>query len=340
MTIKVILVDDSKLILSILSTILHNDNEIEVVATALDPLEAREKIKLHNPDIMILDIEMPKMDGIEFLERIMKLHPMPVLMCSTLTSKNAVETIRALELGAIDCIEKPTNPEELYKLQETLIEKVKQVAKANIGAASLGHNTVSEIINDDNVKYSKLVAIGASTGGVDDLKLILAQLPSNSPPIVIAQHMPAKFTEIFANRLNGYTKVKVVEAKDMDPILPSMVYVAPGGKNMAIEKINNRLVCRIIENASASIYRPSVNVLFESVVNVVGKNAVGVILTGMGNDGADSMLKMKNAGAHTIAQDKSSCVIYGMPKAAYLNNSVVIELPLNRITQEILNHAK
>jgi two-component system chemotaxis response regulator CheB len=152
--------------------------------------------------------------------------------------------------------------------------------------------------------------------------------------------MPAKFTEIFANRLNNYTKIKVIEAKDMEPILPSTAYIAPGGKNMAIEKINDQLVCRIIDNLSLSNYRPSVNVLFESVVKVVGKNSVGVILTGMGNDGSDAMLKMRNAGSHTIGQDKSSCVIYGMPKAAYLNNAIVIELPLNRITQEILNHAK
>jgi two-component system chemotaxis response regulator CheB len=340
MTIKVILVDDSKLILNILTDILKNDSEIKIVATAIDPIDAREKIKLHNPDVMILDIEMPKMNGIEFLSRVMKLHPMPVLMCSTLTSKNAVETIKALELGAVDCIEKPTNPNELYQLKEILIDKIKQVARANIGSKVLGREVNGEIINDDTIKYNKLVAIGASTGGVDALKLILSQLPANSPSIVIAQHMPAKFTEIFADRLNNYTKVKVVEAKDMDPILPSRVYIAPGGKNMIIDNVNNRLVCRIIDNLPKYNYVPSVNVLFESVVKVVGADVVGVILTGMGNDGAESMLKMRNAGAHTIGQDQSSCIIYGMPKVAYLNHAVTIELPLNKIAQEILNHAK
>jgi two-component system chemotaxis response regulator CheB len=338
MTIKVLIVDDSLLIRQIFEDILSSDSDIEVVGTANDPFEAREKIKALNPDIITLDIEMPKMDGITFLEKIMTLRPMPVLMVSTLTHKGAEATLRALELGAVDYIGKPTgeNQQDIYSIKHELIEKVKMVAKARVRA--LPKQKKNEVLHlpAGKIKTKSLVAIGSSTGGVEALREVLTMLPKNMPPIVIVQHMPPKFTKSFAERMDGLCELTVHEATNNQPILAGNVYIAPGGKHMKVEKEANGYVCKVKEGENVSGHCPSVDVLFDSVSKMVGDKAVGCILTGMGKDGASGMLKMKNTGCFNIGQDEKTCVVYGMPKEAFLNGSVDIELPLGQIAQEII----
>ena len=344
---RVLVVDDSALIRTLFTEILNNDPDIEVVGAAFDPYDAREKIKKLNPDVITLDIEMPKMDGISFLEKIMSLRPMPVVMVSTLTHKGAESTLRALELGAVDYIGKPAdanNRNALQELSSELTQKVKVAAvskvrsKQHIPANS--NKDTSDILpfTPSNISKKKIIAIGSSTGGVEALRDIILLLPSNTPPILITQHMPEAFTASFAKRLDGLSEMTVHEATNDQKILPGNVYIAPGGKHMEIKSLGDAYACRIADGEPVSGHKPSVDVLFSSVANIVKQNAIGVILTGMGKDGAEGMLTMRQAGAYNIGQNEESCVVYGMPKAARMNNATNAELSLAKIAKGILEN--
>ncbi len=340
--IKTLIVDDSALIRELLKSMLSGQPDIEVVDTAVDPFDAREKIKLHNPDVVTLDIEMPKMDGLSFLEKIMTLRPMPVVMVSTLTQKGASETLRALEIGAFDYISKPTGAiagDIMKKLETELLEKVRGAARANM---SMRRQAKAEPSASSVLKFTppagagSIIAIGSSTGGVEALRDIFQVLPANSPPIVIVQHMPAQFTPSFAARLDSLSKVTVCEAKTGMKLQQGHALLAPGGKHLSVVKSGKDWVCEVVPGEPVSGHCPSVDVMFNSVAEKIGARAVGVILTGMGRDGAAGMLKMRESGAYNIGQNESSCVVYGMPKAAMAAGGVHTELPLSDIPAHML----
>jgi two-component system chemotaxis response regulator CheB len=337
--LKVLIVDDSALMRQLLTTILRSDPEIDVVGTAGDPFVAREKIVTLQPDVLTLDIEMPRMDGLTFLEKLMRGHPMPVVMISSLTDKGADTTLRALSLGAIDYVSKPKLDVSNGTIEQAneIVAKVKVAAQAKVRSSSL---VPPPVLSSGRIcQFSgthKVVAIGASTGGTEALKELLLPLPAEFPGIVIVQHMPEAFTRQFAERLNSLCKIRVREAADGDRILPGHALLAPGGHHMAV-------VCRGMEYA-VHVYRgervnrhmPSVDVLFSSCARNLGRNAVGVLLTGMGADGAKGMLEMKQANAFNIAQDESTCVVFGMPREAIQLGAVDQVLPLGQIPDGLL----
>jgi len=338
--IRVLIVDDSALMRQILSSILASDPGIEVVGTAPDPLVAREKIKALNPDVMTLDVEMPGMDGIAFLEKVMTLRPMPVVMVSSLTEKGAEVTMRALELGAVEVFCKPADAAAggFAAHARELIDKVKTAAASRPRALiSRGAHPATKLSVTQIYKSSdRLVAIGSSTGGVEALRDIVLALPPDAPPIVITQHIPPRFSASFAARLDGMAAVRVKEAADGERILAGHVYIAPGDRHLKVKRSGAALVTHTFDGPLTTGHKPSVDVLFHSVAEVCGSNAVGVILTGMGRDGADGLLAMRQAGAATLGEDEGSCVVYGMPKAAKEQGAVEKELPLARIADEIL----
>ncbi len=338
MKIKVLIVDDSKLIRSIFSDILSSDPEIEVVGVAEDPFDARDKIKQLNPDVITLDIEMPKMDGINFLKRIMALRPMPVVMVSTLTKKGADVTIEALEIGAVDYMTKPSASDSnaIAGMKEELIRKVKTAARARVKQPSdtAGMKKLA-FAGKTNIDF---IAIGASTGGVEAIRDVLMVMPISLPPVVITQHMPEHFTASFAARLDKICNLKVQEARNMQPLNSGNAYIAPGGLHMEVKKAPNNIgyVCHLYDGELVSGHKPSVDALFSSVAKIANKNVLGVILTGMGKDGAKGLLEMRRAGSKTLGQDEKSCVVYGMPKAAKLLDAVEEELPLKDIPKRIV----
>lgn len=325
--VRVLIVDDSPTIRSMISNVLGRDADIEVVGWAEDPIEAREAIKQLSPDVITLDVEMPRMSGIEFLERLMRLRPMPVLMISTLTQAGAAVSLRALELGAIDCIGKPDF--------EGLAEKVKAAARARV--RPLGQRPAARAPLAGYRPGSKLLAIGSSTGGVEALDTVLSGFPENCPPTVITQHMPATFTASFAARLDKMCAPKVQEATDGAPLLPGHVYLAPGGVSHLEVTGGAQPRCHLILGNPVNGHRPSVDVLFQSVARTYGRRAVGVILTGMGRDGAEGLRLMHEAGARTVGQDEASCVVYGMPKVAWELGAVDKQLPLGSISRTVLD---
>ncbi|MDA4847500.1 protein-glutamate methylesterase/protein-glutamine glutaminase [Hoeflea poritis] len=335
--VQVLVVDDSPTMRSMISSVLASDAAIEVVGTAGDAAQARTAIKQLNPDVITLDVEMPNMNGLEFLEKIMRLRPMPVIMVSTLTSKGAEASLAALELGAFDCIGKPTagDPQPFAGL----VEKVKQAGKSKARIASAASSTPklngTPVIEDYRPGVN-LVAIGASTGGVEALITLLSNYPKNCPPTLITQHMPEAFTSSFAARLDRLCQPDVAEATDGAPILPGKVYVAPGGERHLEVVGGTSLRCRLREGETVNGHRPSVDVLFKSVAARCGKRAVGVILTGMGRDGAAGLLEMRKGGAITIGQNEASCVVYGMPRSAFEIGAVENQLPLRKIGEEVL----
>jgi two-component system chemotaxis response regulator CheB len=333
--IRVLIVDDSATMRSLIAVTLRADPAIEVVGQAADPLEARQLIKELNPDVITLDVEMPNMSGLEFLEKLMRLRPMPVVMVSTLTARGADATLDALELGAVDCVAKPaTAGPGAFDL---LAEKVKLAARAKVR----GSNAIraASVAHDPNyAPNGKIVAIGSSTGGVEALMTLVERLPANCPPIVITQHMPGTFTKSFAERMNRASAAQVSEAKDGDPLVPGHVYLAPGGLTHLEIEGADRPRCRVTAGDLVNGHRPSVDVLFNSVAKVAKARAVGVILTGMGQDGARGLLTLRGAGAKTLGQDEASCVVYGMPKAAFELGAVERQLPLEKIAAAILNH--
>jgi two-component system chemotaxis response regulator CheB len=336
--IRVVVVDDSALMRQMLTSVLNADASIEVVGAAPDPFCARQMIKDLNPDVVTLDVEMPKMDGLTFLEKIMTLRPMPVIMVSSLTQKGTEITMRALESGAVDFVAKPSGSAHngMAGLKSDLVPKVKAAVGARVVTAPN-----SRIAHSRPTKVSRrrgntdLIAIGASTGGVVAIQSILSALPPSCPGIVIAQHMPPAFTKSFAARLNQNCALTVIEARDGDQIKPGHAYVAPGGYHLEVYRKKQGLTCRLQDGPLVSGHRPSVDVLFQSVAAQVGASALGVILTGMGRDGADGLLVMRKAGAATFGQAPDSCVVYGMPRAANEIGAVTVELSLDEIAREI-----
>jgi len=332
--IRLLIIDDSPLIRAMLKSIVADDPAIDVVGEAADPMEARDKIKQLNPDVVTLDVEMPKMDGLSFLEKIMSLRPMPVIMVSTLTQKGADVTLRALELGAVDYVAKPLN-QDLTVVGQELLMKIKVASNARVSGKKHLDKTRQPIVN--SVKYSKkLIAIGSSTGGVEALYDIILQLPVDCPPVVVAQHISKGFSERFAERVNRCAEINVKEAVDGEKLVAGTVYIAQGGKHISIKKTGCEYFCQIIEDIEGASFRPSVDRLFLSVAEVIGRDAVGVILTGMGKDGALGMLTMRKNGAATLGQDEKSSVVYGMPRAAMMAGGVEKQVSLGQMARHIV----
>lgn len=319
--VRVVIVDDSPTIRGIIRSVLSQDAGIEVVGVAGDPIEARETIKALNPDVITLDVEMPKMTGIEFLEKIMRLRPMPVIMVSTLTQAGAAISLEALELGAFDCVGKPDF--------DGLAEKVKAAARARL--RPVGERTLTIERKPNYRPSSKVLAIGASTGGVEALINVLQHFPENCPATVITQHMPPTFTASFAARLDRLCAPRVEEATDGAPLEAGRIYLAPGGATHLEVRGTGPLRCRLTDAPPVSGHRPSVDVLFKSVAETCRSRAVGVILTGMGRDGAQGLKLMRDAGARTLGQDEASCVVYGMPKTAFELGAVERQVSLGGI---------
>jgi two-component system chemotaxis response regulator CheB len=339
--VRVLIVDDSAAMRGLISAIMRRDADIEVIGEATDPLEARQAIKDLQPDVITLDVEMPKMNGLEFLDRIMRLRPTPVIMISNLTQRGAQETIRALEIGAVDCMAKPS-PGNLNSLEQLPV-RVKMAAKAKLRGAlgsTNGSNGVNGTTNDKPAMSYKparsIVVIGSSTGGVEALSTILTAFPANCPPTVIAQHMPESFLASLAARLDKRFSPEIAVATDGAQLLPGRVYFAPGGRRHTeiVEGAIRRL--RVREGDVINGYCPSIDLLFHSAGRAQSGNMVGVILTGMGRDGADGLLAMRRAGARTLGQDEATSLIYGMPKAAFENGAVERQVPLANIAAEIL----
>ena len=353
--IRVLIVDDSALMRQLLEELLSKDAEIEVVGSAPDPYIAREKIKTLNPDVLTLDVEMPKMDGLTFLEKLMRGRPMPVVMVSSLTEAGCQTTLRALELGAVDFITKPKLDLQkgMEELAQDLIEKVKAAAGAKIlrrpearGARLEDRKTgspapcLSPLAPQEAMfkTTDTIIAIGASTGGTEALREVLKALPPNTPPIIITQHMPDRFTKAFADRLNSLCRISVKEAEQGASVLPGHALIAPGNCHMTLMRSGARYSVKINQDEPVNRHRPSVDVMFHSVAQYAGGNAVGVILTGMGGDGAKGLLAMKQAGAFTIAQDEASCVVFGMPKEAIKLGGAEKILALSDIPSAVLAH--
>lgn len=339
--VRVLIVDDSAVIRQLLSMLLAEDPEIEVVGTAGDPLIARERIKALNPDIVTLDVEMPNMDGVTFLRKIMSLRPMPVVMISTLTQAGAETTLEALEIGAVDFIAKPTHDvaNGLAELAGELQTKIKSAARARVGIRSAQPvaptKQLRRVLAGSN--SDKIIAIGASTGGVEALKAVLMGLPPVCPPILITQHMPPRFTAAFAERLNRECPMGVCEATNNQQIEPNNVYIAPGSHHLELVRVGGHYRCALNDGPTVSGHRPSVDVLFRSVARVAGKAAIGAILTGMGKDGAEGMLEMRQAGAITLGQDETSSLIYGMPRVAFERGAVMRQSALSHMADAILD---
>ena len=349
--IRVLIIDDSALVRQMLTEILSADRDIEVVGTATDPYAARDRIKQLKPDVLTLDVEMPKMDGVTFLANLMRLHPMPVVMVSSLTEKGADITLRALELGAIDFVSKPKVDlaHGLVEYAEEIIAKVKTAAGAKVRA--LDRNATSGVITPklsaDAVLLKSsgpghfkttdtIIAIGASTGGTEAIKEVLIRLPADAPGIVVTQHIPEAFSGPFANRINSLSAMNVSEARDGQVIIPGYCYIAPGNRHLMVERDGARFVCRLSDGPPVNRHRPSVDVLFRSMAQNVGPNAVGVILTGMGADGARGLLEMREAGSPTIAQDEKTSVVWGMPGEAVKLGAAMQVLALDRIAEALL----
>lgn len=338
MAIRVLIVDDSATARAVLHDILDAEPSIEVVGTASDAYIARDKIVELRPDVVCLDVEMPRMDGITFLKRLMHYMPIPVVMVSSLTQSGAKTTLEALEAGAVDFVPKPHS--HIYdgkdEMRDELIAKIKSASKAKVrqhilrDMAQANTTSLAETTN-------KILAIGASTGGTEALKDVLMGLPRNAPGTVIVQHMPANFTGPFAERLNSLCAMEVREAKNGDSITPGVALIAPGDYHMVVRRSGARYYVEIGSGDKISGHRPSADVLLNSVAKIAGANAIGVILTGMGGDGARGLLAMRNAGAKTLGQDEASCVVYGMPKVAYEMGAVERQLPLDKIAQGIID---
>jgi two-component system chemotaxis response regulator CheB len=348
--IRVVVVDDSALVRSLLAEIINRQGDMECVGTANDPLVAREMIRELSPDVITLDIEMPRMDGIDFLGRLMRLRPMPVVMVSTLTERGAEITMKALELGAVDFVAKPRIgvASGLTELSDQIVEKVRIAAAARIKRAPSALPTnvnkgntaagpgAAPIASIGRVSTEKLICIGASTGGTEAIKEVLTHLPADSPGIVITQHMPPGFTTSFAARLNSLCQIAVQEAVNGERILPGHAYIAPGGKQFKVSRSGANYVAVVEDGELVNRHKPSVEVLFKSAASVVGRNAFGVMLTGMGNDGAKAMREMKDAGSYNFVQDEASCIVFGMPREAILHGAADEVLPLNAIAPALI----
>ena len=350
--IEVLIVDDSAVVRRTLSEILSSDPEIEVIATAPDPFIAAEKIRKVLPDVIMLDIEMPRMDGITFLHKIMTQHPIPVVICSSLTDRGAETTLKALEYGAVEIIQKPRLGTKQF-LEESRIricDAVRAASRVRLRAIPAKSYEVLPKLTADAViakptaramiqTTEKVVVVGASTGGTEALRIFLEAMPLDAPGIVIVQHMPEHFTAAFAKRLDGLCRVTVKEAEDNDTVIRGRALIAPGNRHTLLKRSGARYFVEVKDGPLVCRHRPSVDVLFRSAARYAGKNAIGVIMTGMGDDGAKGLLEMKNAGAYTIAQDEHTCVVFGMPNEAIKLKAVDKVLPLEAIAGEILKNS-
>jgi len=336
--IRVLSVDDSALMRQLMTEIINSHPDMNMVATAPDPLVARDLIKKYNPDVLTLDVEMPRMDGLDFLEKLMRLRPMPVVMVSSLTGKGSEITLRALELGAIDFVTKPQLGirEGMLAYSEMIADKIRTASKARLTQRQQGAGSPAMLSHAPLLSSEKLIAIGSSTGGTEAIRHVLQPLPPSSPALLITQHMPPGFTRSFADRLNKLCQITVKEAEDGERVLPGHAYIAPGDRHMELARSGANYQIKITDGPAVNRHRPSVDVLFRSVAQYAGRNAVGVILTGMGNDGAAGMLEMHRAGAYTLAQNEASCVVFGMPREAIASGGVSEVVDLSQISQRML----
>lgn len=346
--IKVLVVDDSALVRKAMAEVLSSDPEIEIMGMAPDPYIAAAKMRETRPDVITLDVEMPRMDGITFLKKIMSQHPIPVIICSTLAGEGSQTALKALEYGAVEIIEKPNlgTRQFIEESKVRICDAVKAAAMVNTKKISPPMKVAPKLTADAILPEpssramvettERIVAVGASTGGTEALKMLFEALPHDSPGMVVVQHMPANFTKAFAKRLDSICRVSVKEAKNNDTVLRGQILIAPGNDHMLLKRSGARYYVEIRQGPLVSRHRPSVDVLFRSTARYAGKNALGVLLTGMGDDGARGMLEMKKAGAFTIAQDEASCVVFGMPKEAIKRNAVDTILPLEHIAQTLL----
>ena len=352
--IRVIVVDDSALVRSLLSEIINRQSDMECIGTANDPLIAREMIREKNPDVITLDVEMPRMDGIDFLGRLMRLRPRPVVMISTLTDRGAEVTMRALELGAVDFVAKPRVglSSGLNELAAQIVDKIRVAAVAHVRRAPA--RSAAAIVHPDagaatapapapaasallgRVSTEKVICIGASTGGTEAIREVLIHMPADSPAIVITQHMPPGFTTSFAARLNSLCQITVKEAVNGERILPGHAYIAPGGRQFYLARSGANYVAVVDDSPPVNRHKPSVEVLFKSAAAVVGRNAYGIMLTGMGGDGAAAMREMRDAGSYNYVQDEASCIVFGMPREAIAHGAADEVLPLSQIAQALI----
>ena len=335
--IRVLCVDDSALMRQLMTEIVNGHADMEMVAVAPDPLVARDLIKKFNPQVLTLDVEMPRMDGLDFLEKLMRLRPMPVVMVSSLTGKGSEITLRALELGAVDFVTKPQLGirEGMLAYSELIGEKIRTAARARLPQRANGQPPAI-LSHGPLLSSEKLIAIGASTGGTEAIRQVLQPLPATSPALLITQHMPPGFTRSFAERLNKLCQITVKEAEEGERVLPGHAYIAPGDRHLELVRSGANYQVMLHDGPAVNRHRPSVDVLFRSVARHAGRNAVGVILTGMGNDGAQGMLEMHRAGAYTLAQSEASCVVFGMPREAIASGGVSEVVELERMSQRML----
>ncbi len=350
--IKVLIVDDSAVIRKILSNGLSKQQDLEVVGTASDPFVARNKILQLKPDVLTLDVEMPRMDGITFLNKLMTHYPIPTIMVSSLTTDGCDATLKALEIGAVDFVAKPTSRlgSDVENVLDELYTKIKHASRANVKVRQKHEGIINNMKSVQTIQSEtrsslfkgthKIIIIGASTGGTEALKEVLIKMPPDSPAIAIVQHMPELFTNAFAQRMNSLCSITVKEGKNGDSLVPGQAIIAPGNYHMSIRK-NGAMYC-VETNQEAPVHhqRPAVDILFDSAAKYVGPNAIGVILTGMGSDGAQGLLNMKESGAKTIAQDEDSCVVFGMPKEAIKLGAADKIVPLQSISENILSFLK
>ena len=340
--IKVLVIDDSALIRSVLQEVINSFPDMEAVGAAAHPLQAREMIKSLNPDVLTLDVEMPQMDGLTFLEKLMRLRPMPVLMISSLTERGSEAALRALELGAVDFLPKPKLGivEGIQEYADDIAEKIRVAYGTKIRPRSQEKQSdlaPLPVLGNRISTTEKIIAVGSSTGGTEAIKEFLIRMPPDAPGIVITQHMPEAFTKTFANRLDGLCKIKVVESEGNERILPGHAYIAPGHSHLLLKRSGANYMTELSQAAPVGHHRPSVEVLFRSVAQFAGKNAIGVMLTGMGKDGAAAMLEMRQAGAYNLAQDEATCVVFGMPRAAIEAGAVDEVVPIQDMTQRVLS---
>jgi two-component system chemotaxis response regulator CheB len=337
--IKVLVVDDSAIVRKIFTEGLSHERGIKVVGTAPDPYVARDKIVRLKPDVITLDLEMPRMDGLAFLKKLMKHYPLPVIIVSSLTKKGGRLALEAMESGAVEVLSKPGSSYSVGEMKQQLADKIRAASRARVV------QSVDELNGDEPVNIAgdllsettdKVIAIGASTGGTEALKKVLTQFPPTIPGIVVVQHMPPKFTTTFSERLNTLSKIEVKEAQDGDSVNPGRALIAPGNYHMLLRRSGAKYYVSVKGGPLVNRQRPSVDVLFQSISKYAGANAVGVIMTGMGSDGAQGLLEIRQAGARTIGQDEASCVVFGMPKEAAKINAVEKLVPLNRIPHEII----
>ena len=350
---RVIVVDDSALVRNLLTEIIDRQPDMQCIGAASDPLAAREMIRNLDPDVITLDVEMPRMDGLDFLSRLMRLRPMPVVMVSTLTERGAETTLRALELGAVDFVAKPKIgvADGLQRLGEDITDKIRAAARARVrrltapaagtpggpGASARPPATVGAL---GRLSTEKLVFIGASTGGTEATRELLMALPPDAPAVLITQHMPPGFTKSYAARLDGLCRVRVKEATDGERVLPGHAYIAPGGLHLSVARSGANYVAQVRDAEPVNRHKPSVEVLFRSAAQVVGPNALGVMLTGMGGDGARAMREMRDAGAWNVCQDEASCVVFGMPREAIAHGAAHEVLPLARIAPALVEQLR